>query len=285
LRIVSDVALVPAREKRLISERTARSLTVEKALRLLDTVAAEGSPVSLLALSRAAGIDKTTTHRLATSLTRYGLLRFDPNERAYSLGLRLIDLGQRAIGQLHIAREARPYLEQLGALSGEAVNLGVYDEGQVVFIEQVASPQPVVIRARAGSRIPAHCTGIGKVLLAYGPAEWKRRVLKHGLPPLTPNTISEPAEFTEHLTRVRRLGYAFDDEEHRLGVRCVASPVRDHTGLAIAAISISGPAFRLSRERLNELVEPLRQSAEELSALLGYHANIAPPHDARNGAT
>lgn len=278
------MAVVPALEEQLVSERTARSLTVEKALRLLDAVAAEGGPISLLALSRAADLDKTTTHRLATSLTRYGLLRFDPNGRAYSLGLRLIDLGQRAIGQLHVAREARPYLEQLGALSGEAVNLGVYDEGQVVFVEQVASPQPVVIRARVGSRIPAHCTSMGKVLLACGPAEWTQRVLGHGVPPLTPNTISEPAEFSEHLARVRRLGYGFDDEEHRLGVRCVAAPVRDHTGFAIAAISISGPAFRLSRERLNELVEPLKQSAEELSALLGYRPALAQAHDAQDGA-
>lgn len=263
------VVSAPA-ELAIVGDRSARSLTVEKALQLLDTVAEQGSPIPLVALSRAAGLDKTTTHRLATSLARYGLLRFDPTARTYSLGLRLVDLGHRAIGQLSIGREARPYLEQLGAVSGEAVNLGIFDEGQVVFIEQVPSPQPVVIRARVGSRIPAHCTAVGKVLLAFGHADRRDQVLAGGLPALTPNTMSEPAEFLEHLARVRRVEYALDDEEHRLGVRCVAAPVRDYTGLATAAISISGPAFRLSRERLNQLVEPLKQAAAELSALLGY---------------
>lgn len=257
-------------EPAMVGERTARSLTVEKALQLLATVAEQGTPVSILALSRAAALDRTTTHRLANSLARYGLLRLDPSSRTYSLGLRLVDLGHRAIGQLSIGREARPYLEQLGALSGEAVNLGIFDEGQVVFVEQVPSPHPVVIRARVGSRIPVHCTAMGKVLLAFGPADRRDRVLAGDLPPLTPNTIRESAEFVEHLARVQRVEYALDDEEHRLGVRCVAAPVRDYTGLATAAISISGPAFRLSRERLNELVEPLRQAAAELSALLGY---------------
>lgn len=267
-----------------LPERSARSLTVEKALQLLDVVAQQGAAISLVPLSRAAGLDKTTTHRLATSLARCGLLRFDPTMRSYSLGLRLADLGHRAIEQIKLPPEARPYLLGLGGLSGEAVNLGVFDEGQVVFIDQVASPQQVVIRARVGSRVPAHCTAMGKTLLAFGSPEWREKVLANGLSALTPNTIVHVDEFREHLARVRRAGYGSDDEEHRLGIRCIAAPVRDYTGLAVAAMSISGPAFRLSRERATELVEPLKQAAAELSAVLGYGGAGTAVLGSRGGA-
>ncbi len=270
--IVTDAAIVsPELGAQVVARRRARSQTVEKALQLLHVLAEQPGPVSLLALSRAAHLDKTTTHRLATSLTRYGLFRFDPLTRSYSLGLRLVQLGHRAITQLDLEGEARPYLQQLGAVSGEAVHLGVFDEGEVVYIAQVPSQHPVIIRARVGTRVLCHCTAMGKVLLAVGPADRLETALAgFGLPAMTPNTITSREDLAEHLARVRRLGYAVDDEEHRLGVRCVAAPVFDHTGTANAAISITGPAFRLLRERLNELVEPLTEAAGKLSVQLGY---------------
>jgi IclR family acetate operon transcriptional repressor len=264
-----------------VAARRARSLTVEKALQLLHVVAEQPGPVSLLALSRAADLDKTTTHRLATSLTRYGLLRFDPLARSYCLGLRLVHLGNRAIAQLDLEAEARPYLQQLGAISGEAAHLGVFDEGEVVYIAQIPSLHPVVIRARVGTRVLCHCTAMGKVLLAFGPPERLEAVVgRFGLPAPTPNTITSRDELTEHLARVRRLGYAVDEEEHRLGVRCVAAPVFDHTGVANAAISITGPAFRLSRERLKELVEPLIEATGKLSVLLSAGPEVSSRADA-----
>lgn len=258
------------RDQHTVMQRSARSQTVEKALQLLTVVADQPEPIPLVALSRTANLDKTTTHRLATSLVRFGLLRFDPVERSYSLGMRLVELGQRAIGQLSLRREARPYLERLGELSGEVANLGMYDGGQVVFVDQVQSPQQVVIRARVGTRVPVHCTSSGKVLLAAGPQEWLERAIADGLAVFTPNTIVEPDELREHLGRIQRLGYAIDDEEHRLGIRCVAVPIRDHTGLAVASISVAGPAFRMTRERIAELVDPLLELCLELSATLGY---------------
>jgi len=243
--IVTDAAIVsPELGVQVVARRRARSQTVEKALQLLHVLAEQPGPVSLLALSRAAHLDKTTTHRLATSLTRYGLFRFDPLTRSYSLGLRLVHLGHRAITQLDLT-----------------------------FVEhaQVPSQHPVIIRARVGTRVLCHCTAMGKVLLAVGPADRLETALAgFGLPAMTPNTITSREDLAEHLARVRRLGYAVDDEEHRLGVRCVAAPVFDHTGTANAAISITGPAFRLSRERLNELVEPLTEAAGKLSVQLGY---------------
>jgi DNA-binding IclR family transcriptional regulator len=151
------------------------------------------------------------------------------------------------------------------------VNLGVWDDAYVVYADQVPSPEPVVIRARVGTRVPAYCTAMGKVLMAFGRPGWREQVLGGGdLPARTPNTIVDREELVEHLARVRRLGYALDDEEHRLGVRCVAAPIRDYSGQAIAAISIAGPAFRLSRDRLGELVAPVLEATRAVSALLGF---------------
>jgi DNA-binding IclR family transcriptional regulator len=256
--------------------RRAGSLTVEKALQVLRSVADQDEPISLVALSRAADLDKTTTHRLATSLARHGLLRFDPVARTYALGLDLVELGNRAIAQLSLPREVRPHLEQLGGISREAVNLGVWDDGFIVYADQVPSPEPVVIRARVGTRVPAYCTSMGKVLIAFGRPAWREHVLDgRELPQRTPNTIVDREELTEHLARVRRLGYALDDEEHRLGVRCVAAPIRDYSGQAIAAISIAGPAFRLSRDRLNDLIAPVLDATRAISASLGFREEAA----------
>ena len=140
-----------------MGQRSARSQTVEKALQLLTVVAEQAEPMSLVALSRAADLDKTTTHRLATSLTRFGLLRFDPGERSYSLGMRLVELGQRAITQLSLPDLMRPHLESIAELSSEVANLGIYDDGRVVFVDQVQSPQPVVIRAMLLWLLPPDC--------------------------------------------------------------------------------------------------------------------------------
>jgi IclR family acetate operon transcriptional repressor len=263
-----------------ITTRAARSATVEKALKLLMAVAEQPQPVRLLTISQLASLEKTTTHRLATSLTRFGLLRFDPVDRTYSLGLRLAELGNLAIGQLSLPREAHRYLQELGENTEEIVNLGTFEDGAIVFIDQVQSPQSVVIRARVGTRVPAHCTSSGKVLLAFGPNHWLERITASPLKAYTPNTIVRPDEFADHLTRVRRLGYAIDDEEHRLGIRCVAAPVLDHTGLAIASISIAGPAFRLTRERIAEIITPLREAAQTLSIRLGFQT---APADKRVG--
>lgn len=269
-----EVDLPPSPEMSLT--RTAGSQTVEKALRVLQVIAEQDEPLSLGSLSRASGIEKTTAHRLMTSLVRFGLLRFDMRTRTYSLGLRLVELGHRALAQMDVVREAKPYLQRLGALSGEAVHLGIFEDGEVVFVAQVPSPHPVVIRASVGSRIPAHCTAAGKALLAFGaPVRTAQVVERRGLPALTPNTITTPDEFVEHLARIRRLGYALDDEEHRVGVRCVAAPVLNSLGEAIAAMSISGPAFRLSRERIDELVAPLLEASDALSVALGYRTRDA----------
>ena len=256
-----------------LQDRKQRAQTVEKALQVLNAVAQAEQPLTLGALGSESGLEKTTTHRLATSLARGGILRFDPVARTYSLGWKLIELGALAARRTNVISAAEPHLAALRDETSETVHLGGYDDGEVVYLAQKASTESVVIRARVGQRRPVHCTAMGKTLLAFGPREWLEDLIAGGrLEAMTPNTITEKDELVDHLTRVRRLGYSVDDEEVTQGIRCVSVPVRDHTGLAVASISVSGPAFRIPRERLDQLAQQVRRTANAVSAELGYIA-------------
>ncbi len=254
------------------SQQRQRAQTVDKALHVLDAVAESEEPISLTALVAETGLEKTTTHRLARSLADGGLLRFDPETRSYTLGWRLIELGALASQRTKALNVADRYLNKLRDETGETIHLGAYDNGEVVYLAQHSSSAAVVVRARVGQRRPLHSTAMGKALLAFGPDDWLVRYLKEPLAAYTENTIREKEELQEHLRRVRRVGFAVDDEEMSEGIRCVAAPILDHTGLAVAAISATGPAFRVSRGELDRLTAEVTSAARMVSSELGYRA-------------
>ncbi len=248
-----------------------RAQTVDKALRVLDAVAESEEPMSLTTLVSETGFEKTTTHRLARSLADGGLLRFDPDSRCYTLGWRLIELGELASHRTKAMNVADSHLNRLRDETGETIHLGAYDNGQVVYLAQKSSSAAVVVRARIGQRRPLHATAMGKILLAFGPDEWLLRLLEEPeLEAYTPNTIAEKEDLQTHLRRIRRLGFAVDDEEMTQGIRCVAAPILDYTGLAVAAISVTGPAFRISRSDLDRLTAQVTSTAGAISSELGY---------------
>ncbi|MEO6569130.1 MAG: IclR family transcriptional regulator [Opitutaceae bacterium] len=261
----------------LPDRRKHRAQTVDKALYLLSVVAESETPMALSALVRASRMEKTTTHRLAGSLADAGFLRYIASDRSYALGWKLIELGQIASSRINAVSEAEPFLRRIGQLTGETVHLGGYDAGQVVYLAQVASTERVIIRARVGQRRPAHASSLGKAMMAFGPPAWLNEVQSGELEAVTPNTIVSSDELIVHLDRVRRLGYAIDDEETNLGVRCVAFPVRDHTGFAVAAISVTGPSFRMTRERLAALAAEIGPIVSELSLRMGYGPSDRQP--------
>lgn len=155
---------------------------------------------------------------------------------------------------------------------GETVNLGVIDDGEAVFIGQVESREVMRMIVRLGSRSPIHASGVGKALLAHLPEQQVARILQQrGLTRYTERSIDNPAQLREELERVRQLGYALDDEEHAIGLRCVAAAIFDQNGQALAAISLSGPKARITDNRLDELGVAVRQTAEEITQALGGH--------------
>jgi len=161
-------------------------------------------------------------------------------------------------------------MHALVELCGETVNLGVIDDGEVVFISQVESQEVMRMIARLGSRSPIHASGVGKALLANLPEQRVAGILqRRGLARYTDQTIDNPTQLGEELERVRKLGYALDDEEHAVGLRCVAAAIFDENGQPLAAISISGPKVRIVDNRLGELGHAVQQAADEITRTLG----------------
>lgn len=248
-----------------------RAQTVDKALLVLDAVAESDEPVSLTTLVSVTRLEKTTTHRLARSLVDGGLLRFDPEARSYTLGWRLIELGALASQRNQAISVADPYLNKLRDDTGETIHLGAYDNGEVVYLSQKSSSAAVVVRARIGQRRPMHSTAMGKALLAFGPDKWLMELLAASkLEAFTENTIRDKEELQAHIRRIQRSGFAIDDEEMTPGIRCVAAPIMDYKGLAVAAISATGPAFRVSRGQLDQLTAAVSEAATAISKELGY---------------
>jgi len=221
-------------------------------------------------------LHKSTVHRLMMVLEQHRLVVKNPETGRYRLGLRLYELGSRAIEGLDLRGRARPYLDRLQAEFGETVFFCILDEGQVFYVEKVESQRSVRTACTVGSRAPAYCTAVGKAMLAeLSEAEVNKIVRRWGLKPVTPNTIRTASALKVELKAVRSRGYAIDDEEKEEGLRCIGAAVRSHSGKLAAAMSVSGPAFRMSKERVPEIGRALMEAATKLSAELGYQAPSA----------
>jgi len=243
---------------------------LDRAMAILDTLAAQPGDVSLFEIAEQLHLHKSTIHRLLMVLERHRLV-----ERAaigkYRLGLKLFELGNRAFSRLGIGERARPYLERLAAEARETAHLCILDDGEVLYLEKVEPSRTVRVPTSVGQRNPAHCTAVGKALLAYvADAELDEVVRRRGLEARTPKTITTPTALRRELRAIRSRGYAVDDEEIEEGLRCVGAPVRDHTGRVVASISIAGPAFRLTRAKTAALARLVTKAANALATELGY---------------
>ncbi len=244
---------------------------LDRALAALAILANSSSDCSLAELCPAMKLHKSTVHRLMMVLEQHRLVVKNPETGRYRLGLRLYELGSRAIEGLDLRGRARPYLDRLQAEFGETVFFCILDEGQVFYVEKVESQRSVRTACTVGSRAPAYCTAVGKAMLAELSEEEVNKIVRRwGLKPVTPNTITTASALKVELKAVRSRGYAIDDEEKEEGLRCIGAAVRSHSGKLAAAMSVSGPAFRMSKERVPEIGRALMRAANELSAELGY---------------
>jgi DNA-binding IclR family transcriptional regulator len=246
---------------------------LDRALAALAILANSSSDCSLAELCPAMKLHKSTVHRLMMVLEQHRLVVKSPETGRYRLGLRLYELGSRAIDGLDLRGRARPYLGRLQAEFGETVFFCILDEGQVFYVEKVESQRSVRTGCTVGSRAPAYCTAVGKAMLAELPeAEVSKIVRRWGLKPVTANTITTASALKAELGAVRLRGYAIDQEEKEEGLRCVGAAVRGHSGKLFAAMSVSGPAFRMTKKRIPEIGRAVMSAANELSAELGYES-------------
>lgn len=241
-----------------------------RAIQLLEDLAMAGQS-TLAAMAERLGWHKSTTHRLAALLIEAGYVRQDPQTRRYSATTKAVELASHILDGLHLRPEVRPILEETARATGETVHLAVLEGFEIVYIDKVEGRQAVRMASRIGLRGHCHSTALGKVLLAGRPQdEWDRYVSEHGLVRRTSRTINEPAEFFEELRGVRERGYAVDDVENEEGIRCVAVPLRDHTGTVAAAMSLSSWTLSMTLERVQELAPSLQAAGRRASERLGW---------------
>jgi IclR family transcriptional regulator, acetate operon repressor len=237
--------------------------SLHRALDVLEELAAAGGTANLSDLAAACGLPVPTVHRLAATLTDRGYLR-QAQDRRYSLGSRLVPLGAEAHALL--GGRALPVLRRLAELVGESANLAVLTQGSAEYVAQAPGRHTMRIFTEVGNRVALHCTGVGKALLAAVPPAQTRRLIGTGpLPARTAATITEPAALHAEIALIRARGYALDEGEMEVGVRCVAIGL---PGSAPMAVSVSGPAPRMTDDVVAVAVSALHAAAAELGRQL-----------------
>ncbi len=237
--------------------------SLDRALSILDVLRFAHGELALGEVSARAGLPKSTTHRLLSTLEMRGFVAKDPETGSYRLGL-------KHVAPVGAGPEVREVLESLASRSGETGNLGALVGREVLYVDRADSPQALRWQLGVGSRVPTHCSALGKAILASLPPAELSRHLGRQLKARTPNTITSRAALLAELATVRRRGYALDDEEFMEGVRCVAVPVQATSGHQVrAALSLAGPAFRFTRRVAVEQVGALKEAAATVARVLG----------------
>lgn len=260
-----------------------RIQAIERAVALLNAFSVNEPELGVTELASRVGLHKSTVHRFLVNLEAGGLVERNPRTGRYRLGMRIFELAGLVMQRMNLWEEALPFLEQLVTDTGETGHLAVLDNGEAIYIERVEARRALRIPAAVGKGYPAHATNLGKVLLAdLSPEEVERIVSERGLARYTGRTITTREDLASELRRIRERGYAVDDEEYDEGLRCIGAPVFDHTGRAVAALGIGGPANRITPERVEEFAGRVMRTAADLSRRLGAGSGYASAGGARH---
>jgi DNA-binding IclR family transcriptional regulator len=240
---------------------------IERMMKLLEVLAHSAQPVGLKGLAQASGLHPSTTHRILGALVNDRVVeRVDPG--SYRLGIRLLELGNLVKARISVREQALPYMRELHTQTGEAVNLSVRRDDEIVYVERTSSGRSLMrVVNIVGARAPLHITAVGKLFLLEDGADGLRDYAQRThLPQFTRNTLTSVGALEKELERIRRNGYAVDNEEAELGVRCIGVGVHDDTGLMVAGLSVSAPAERM-KSAWSGLV---RETAEKISRAIGH---------------
>lgn len=252
-------------------ERDSRLLTsLDRGLRLLEMLCSQGGEQGVTALADQLGMSKAGVYRLLFTLEAHGFVQRAQQTGKYRLGMRIWEIGQCVVSELGLQQAARSVIEALARETGESIHIGVLDGNDVVYIDQAIGALPLQAPIFVGQRFPAPPLGIGKVLLAFGPEERHETVLRQHLERFTDSTITDSGAYRRELHAVRECGYALNRGEFKSEVSAIAAPIHDYRGIAIAALSISGPSTRYTDEHVKRLIPIVLRATEEISRQLGY---------------
>ncbi|MBY3307641.1 IclR family transcriptional regulator [Rhizobium laguerreae] len=242
---------------------------LDRSLKLLELVA-EADDAVLTDLADQSGMAPSTVHRLLTSLAQHGMVTHDGETGAWTIGVKAFEIGTAYLRFRKLGTISRPFLKELMEGCGETANIAIEDDGDVVFISQVESHAPMRAFFRPGRRGPIHASGIGKAILSTWPDARIEAVLSgRSLQHFTDRTRDTIPMLLKDIETIRTRGWSIDDEEHTLGMRCVAAPIFDEYGEAVAGISVSGPAVRLPDSKINAFGPLVKAAAESLTKAMG----------------
>lgn len=240
---------------------------IERMMSLLDVLADRPEPVSLKMLAQNTGLHPSTAHRILAVMTTAAIVERHETG-TYTLGIRLLELGNIVKSRISIRQVALPFMQHLHEVVGEAVNLGIRIEDEIIYVERTSSGRSLVrVVYLVGGRAPLHLTSVGKLFLAAdGPSDVRAYARRTGLPGKTPHSLTRIDALEKELDRIRRHEFAYDNEEAEMGLRCIAAPIRNDEGQLVAGLSVSAPSDRHNPD----WVAPIKATANEISQALGY---------------
>jgi len=245
--------------------------SLKRGLRIIEVIAAIGSSATLAEIARKTALPRSTAHHLLRALVEFDYLVQDGDARTYTLAPKLFRLTGRSWSREQLAEITMPFLDELSRRTAEGTSLAVLRDGVVTVIAKREPEGPVRVVQEVGSRRPIYCTAVGKALAAWLPEQELDGIIRRtAFKRLTLNTIASPAAFRRELARIRAAGFALDNEEHIEGIRCIAAPVRDHSGEVRASLCVVGPKTHLPQRRLTQIRQTLFHAAGDLSVRLGY---------------
>jgi IclR family KDG regulon transcriptional repressor len=245
--------------------------SLDRALKIMDLFDEYTTELKITEISARMGLHKSTVHSLLRTLQLHGYIDQNEETGKYKLGLKVLEKGQLVLRGMDIRTVARKHLEALSARTGQTTHLVILDGKEGVYIDKVEGEKAAIRYSRIGRRVPLHSSAVGKVLLAYRKREEIEALLRnYTFTMQTPATIRDKDTLLRELERVREQGYAVDNQENEPGVRCGATPIRDHTGAVTAAMSISTVTSAVDDELFRQYVLLLQEEGKNISQLLGY---------------
>lgn len=248
--------------------------SVDRAFKIIEILKDRPKGIGVTELSNMLEVSKSTAHRLLMSLYNADFVRQDMDNEKYLLGLRFIELGEIVSQNLDIKEIVYPYLYKLGNITGETAHLAVKNRNQINYIDKIESLKTIRMFSTIGKRAPLYCTGVGKAIFAFLPeSEILDIIDETDFVKYTENTIVTKDEILKELENIRNLGYAIDDEEHELGIKCAAAPILNHNNEVVAGISVASPLMRLNDKKFENIIKEVLNASKAISKALGYKDN------------
>lgn len=247
-----------------------RVQSIDRAVAILECFNEEKKELRLSEISEKLGLNKSTAHGIITTLKHHGFISQDEETQKYKLGIRFIEFGDLVTNSLNIRNAALPVIDEVCCKIEETVHVATLDGLDIVWIEKQECTKSIKTSTKIGARLPAYTTADGKIILCYQDKDKIKNYLPKKIPKFTSNTITGKVEFIKKLEEARKNGYLIDNEEFVEGIKCVAAPIFDYEGNARFSLSTTGPAFRMTDEKIEELIVIIKEAANEISRRIGY---------------